>query len=80
MATFALRLPDDLYQQAKRQAQAEGKSINQLITEALAESLRLVHAHAAVAEMRKLQEAMPPSGDGVAILRQLREERSEPRG
>ena len=39
MSTLSIRLPNSLHQHAKRLAQDEGVSINQLISSALAEKL-----------------------------------------
>ena len=44
MSTLSIRLPNALHQHAKRLAQTEGVSVNQLVSSALAEKLSALDA------------------------------------
>jgi hypothetical protein len=44
MSTLSIRLPNSLHQHAKRLAQTEGVSVNQLVSSALAEKLSALDA------------------------------------
>ena len=44
MSTLSIRLPNSIHQHAKRLAQAEGVSVNQLVSSALAEKLSALDA------------------------------------
>ncbi|MCW1922329.1 type II toxin-antitoxin system HicB family antitoxin [Luteolibacter arcticus] len=44
MSTLSIRLPNSLHQHAKRLAESEGISINQLVSSALAEKLSALDA------------------------------------
>jgi hypothetical protein len=44
MSTLSIRLPNSLHQHAKRLAQTEGVSVNQLVNSALAEKLSALDA------------------------------------
>ena len=44
MSTLSIRLPNSLHQHAKRLAQTEGVSLNQLVSSALAEKLSALDA------------------------------------
>ena len=44
MSTLSIRLPNSIHQHAKRLAQTEGVSVNQLVSSALAEKLSALDA------------------------------------
>jgi hypothetical protein len=50
MSTFALRLPDSLYAQARKLAEQDQASLNQFITVAVAEKVSALHTAAFFAE------------------------------
>jgi hypothetical protein len=50
MSTLSLRLPNSLHRHAKRLAEAEGISINQLISTAVAEKLSAIDTEKYLAE------------------------------
>ena len=71
MATFPLRLPDDLKEAASAQAEAQGVSLNQYISTALAarigaqsEADRYFAARAARAKSGRAKEVLGKSGLG----------------
>ncbi len=73
MSNFALRLPDDIKQEATRQAQAQGVSLNQYLVSAvasrvgaLAEATRYFAARAARVQPGTAREILARVGQGVA--------------
>jgi len=72
MSNFALRLPDDIKQEAARQAQALGVSLNQYLVSAVAsrvgaqsEAARYFAARAARAKPGAAKEILARVGQGV---------------
>ena len=76
MSTLSLRLPNSLHRHAKRLAQEEGVSINQLISAAVAEKLSAIDTEKYLSERRarasvdkfvavlnKVPSAPPDAGD-----------------
>ena len=76
MSTLSLRLPNSIHRHAKRLAETEGISINQLISTAVAEKLSAIDterylaergSRASVAKFRrilaKVPKAVPENGD-----------------
>ena len=72
MSNFALRLPDDIKQEATRQAQAQGVSLNQYLVSAVAsrvgaqaEATRYFAARAARVQPGTAKEILARVGQGV---------------
>ena len=76
MSTLSLRLPNSLHRHAKRLAQEEGISINQLISAAVAEKLAAIDTEKYLSEraarasvdkfvsvLNKVPSATPDAGD-----------------
>jgi hypothetical protein len=68
MSTLSLRLPNSIHRHAKRLAETEGISINQLISTAVAEKLSAIDterylseraSHASVAKFRRVLSRVP---------------------
>ena len=53
MSTLSIRLPNSIHQHAKRLAQTEGVSVNQLVSSALAEKLSALDAERYLNERAK---------------------------
>jgi hypothetical protein len=76
MSTLSLRLPNSIHKHAKRLAEVEGISINQLISSAIAEKLSAIDTERYLAErasqgsvakfrrvLAKVPKTVPDSGD-----------------
>jgi hypothetical protein len=76
MSTLSLRLPNSIHRHAKRLAEAEGISINQLISTAVAEKLSAIDTEKYLSEraargsaakfkrvLRKVPSVAPEKGD-----------------
>ena len=79
MSTLSLRLPNSIHRHAKRLAEEEGISINQLISTAIAEKLSAIDTEKHLAEraargsvskfrkvLKKVPAVKPDSGDEVS--------------
>jgi hypothetical protein len=79
MSTLSLRLPNSIHRHAKRLAEEEGISINQLISTAIAEKLSAIDTEKYLAEqaargsvskfrkvLKKVPAVKPDSGDEVS--------------